>query len=411
MIENFDLSGCRLFRKVVNPATDIESYLLEQRLATHQQALYFTQKSMTDDGRFLVFNYFEGDDFEKHCAVADLQKETVTPLRKIARKSMQSVYYVDARENLLYRWEEEHLAIYDMASSLADPVKQVPIPLAALRKFGDNVTRLSTHLSLSPDKTQILMDTRVDDRFILGSLDLRDGSFEFWAEAHFPLDHGHFHPTDPDLAMGAWEVTYKDKNGQTHPIHLVDGVYPRIWTFRRNGTMTNVPPQINNYATHEIWAPDGKGIYYCANGDDAYIRNKGIDNPHINIHASGVHYHDLATGKQRTVVSHPAAHADIMQDGKFIVFDCMVGPWFRGCSWSVHFFNCETCVLTDIHTAMPKLNRKDEPNWMHPDPHPHFVCQDRLVVSSCNDAQGRINVSLTPVAPIIPTTEPRIVES
>ena len=52
-LPNFE--DCGLFRKTVDPHTDIVSYLLDRRVALHQQGWYFTQKSMTDDGRFLVF--------------------------------------------------------------------------------------------------------------------------------------------------------------------------------------------------------------------------------------------------------------------------------------------------------------------------------------------------------------------
>jgi hypothetical protein len=45
------------FRKYVEPSTGVVSYILDEAFPGYNhQSLYFTQKSMTDDGRFLVFN-------------------------------------------------------------------------------------------------------------------------------------------------------------------------------------------------------------------------------------------------------------------------------------------------------------------------------------------------------------------
>ena len=400
-LPNFE--DCGLFRKAVNPHTDIVSYLLERRVALHQQGWYFTQKSMTDDGRFLLFCAFDAAPSAKRIAVVDLQRETIV-FPDVSPFGGGNLPFLDTARGLLYVVRGEEMAIFDLAADPVHPARCVPLPMKELRKFGQDVKRFFTHLTLSPDHREALFDSRVDDRFVLGTFHLADGGYEFWQETPFHLNHAQFHPTDPDLAMGAWECSYTDRNGQTHRIHLVDGIYPRIWLLRRDGTRENIPPKINNYATHEVWAPDGRGIFYCGNSDDAVLSNRGKDHAPVNLSASGVFYHDLATGVQTTVVGHTAAHADGSRDNRCLTFDCMVGPWYRGCPWSVHFVNRETGMLTDICTAMPRLNRQGVPNAMHPDPHPHFVCHDRLIVYSCNDAGGRINVAVTPVDQLIEQT-------
>ena len=46
-----------LFRRHVDGGSGVVSYVLEPgRLAHNQQSVYFTAKSMTDDGRFLLFD-------------------------------------------------------------------------------------------------------------------------------------------------------------------------------------------------------------------------------------------------------------------------------------------------------------------------------------------------------------------
>ena len=47
----------KLFVKFVDPKTGVVSYLVKPgSIAFNQQSTYFTAKSMTDDGRFLVFS-------------------------------------------------------------------------------------------------------------------------------------------------------------------------------------------------------------------------------------------------------------------------------------------------------------------------------------------------------------------
>ena len=58
----------KLFVKFADPKTGVISYLVKPgSIAFNQQSLYFTAKSMTDDGRFLVFSVCN-DEFppEKH---------------------------------------------------------------------------------------------------------------------------------------------------------------------------------------------------------------------------------------------------------------------------------------------------------------------------------------------------------
>ena len=46
----------RLFVRHVDPSSGVESWLLKPGVFSfHQQGCYFTQKSMTDDGRFIFF--------------------------------------------------------------------------------------------------------------------------------------------------------------------------------------------------------------------------------------------------------------------------------------------------------------------------------------------------------------------
>jgi len=80
-----------LFEKVVEPESGVVSYSLKYgKPGDNRQSLYFTTKSMTEDGRFLLFYHTdaEGNDEArkkpKTLMVADLQKGTVRPVARTA---------------------------------------------------------------------------------------------------------------------------------------------------------------------------------------------------------------------------------------------------------------------------------------------------------------------------------------
>ena len=57
-----------------------------------------------------------------------------------------------------------------------------------------------------------------------------------------------------------------------------------------------------------------------------------------------------------------------------------------------------------IHAFRPKLSEDDGGGHDHPDPHPSFVCNDRYVLCTMNGYDRRMNLSLTPVAPLVART-------
>ena len=60
-----------LFRRHVEPSSGVVSYILDSRIAENQQSLYFTQQSMTDDGRFIVFDVSGARAWEQEVVCVD----------------------------------------------------------------------------------------------------------------------------------------------------------------------------------------------------------------------------------------------------------------------------------------------------------------------------------------------------
>lgn len=371
----------RLFRKHVDPKSGVVSYVLDARIAEEQQSLYFTQKSMTEDGRFLVFWICGGERRnEKTFAMIDFLKDEVLSL-----EARGSIPFLDTTTAMLHWFEPDGFFRMNLRAVPGQKEKLCDIP-KELKDAGKQVTGFATHVTLTADRSHAFMDARVDDRFIQGMLDIKTGRFEKWGEEAVCVNHGQINPVNDRLALCAHETRWIDSQKVEHRIQKVDGVYPRLLLVEPNGKRRIVPP-MNNYATHEYWSADGKGFYYCSHGKQG-----------------GVIYYDLANGQQQRVAPVRAAHATMTTDHRYFTYDCSVGPWYRGCSWQVGFYNSVTGKEIFLYSVLPAFNTKEKPSKLHPDPHPQFVCGDRFIVCTINHGDGRMDVSVTPVAPLIEKT-------
>ena len=371
----------KLFRKHVEPSSGVVSYILETRVATNQQSFYFTQKSMTEDGRFIVFDVSGGErGNERSFALADLLKDEVRPLEIRGSRP-----FLDTESAVLYWFEPSGLYTLNLRASALEKEKRCDIP-PQLKAEGACVLGYATHVTLTPDRTKVFMDARVDDRFIQGLLDIKSGQFEKWGEESVCVNHGQVNPVNGRLALCAHETGWTGTDKVEHRIQNIDGVYPRLLLVEPGGKRRIVPP-MNNYATHERWAEDGQGFYYCSSGKEY-----------------GVIYYNLATGQQRRLVPVHAAHATMTRDRRYCTYDCSVGPWYRGCSWRVGFYDTETKKEVFLYTERPAFNTKDNPSKLHPDPHPQFVCGEKYIICTVNHGDGRMDLSVTPVAPLVEKT-------
>lgn len=371
----------KLFRKHVEPASGVVSYILETRVAANQQSLYFTQKSMTEDGRFIVFDVSGGErGNQKSFALADLLKDEVRPL-----EIRGSIPFLDTETAVLYWFETSGFYALNLRASAPAKEKLCEIP-AQLKAEGTNVSGYATHVTLTPDRAQVFMDARVDDRFIQGLLDIKTGQFEKWGEEPVCVNHGQVNPVNGRLALCAHETRWTGTDKVEHRIQNIDGVYPRLLLVEPDGKRRIVPP-MNNYATHEYWAADGQGFYYCSHGKEY-----------------GVIYCDLASGRQERVAPVHAAHATMTRDRRYFTYDYSVGKWYRGCAWQVGFYNAETKKELFLYAGQPAFNPQDKPSKLHPDPHPQFVCGEKYIICTINRGDGRMDLSVTPVAPLVEKT-------
>ena len=371
-----------LFRRHVEPSSGVVSYILDTRIAENQQSLYFTQQSMTDDGRFIVFDVSGGErGNRKSLAVIDFLADKLEPL-----EVRGSIPFLDPVTANLYWFEKDGLYRLALPVEPRQKEKLCDIP-KELREAGEKIRGLATHLTMTQDRRKVFMDARVDDRFIQGVLDIASGDFEIWGEETLCVNHGQFNPANDRLALCAHEVSWTDGKGVEHRIQNIDGVYPRLLLVEPEGKRRIIPP-VNNYATHEYWAPDGKGFYYCSHGAEY-----------------GVIYCDLASGEQQRLAPIHAAHATMTANHQYFTYDYSVGPWYRGCAWQVGFYNAASKKEVFLFASLPAFNDKENQSKLHPDPHPQFVCGEKYIICTINHGDGRMDLSVTPVAPLLELTK------
>ena len=369
----------RLFVPHTDPESGVVSYLLKPKChAFNQQSVYFTCKSMTDDGRFLLFYGSEGEGCEKTLTLVDLETETFLDLDK-----GQGLPFLDVKADVLY-YLNGKAAEFRRRDLLVDPHKEhklCDLP-PELRPEGGDVGYVLCHLTLTRNHDKAFCDSCVRGRFIHGLVDLKTGKYEPWGETPFCANHGQLNPANDRMAMVAWESCWTGEVGNRYKKY--GAVYPRIWVVEP-GNRFRLIPSVRNYATHEKWSEDGTGIYFCSKG--------------------GVFFHELATDKQYCVSPLHAVHATMTADNRYVTFDGEHEPNYRGCSWRVGFTNRDTGKSIWIHSRRPPLNPRERPSTLHPDPHPTFICNDRYIVCTINNADGHMDLSITPVAPLVEKTK------
>ena len=387
----------KYFERHEDPSSHVVSWILKPGLTAHnQQSLYFTAKSMTDDGRFFLY-HAACDEFDrkrprrgKWMMMIDFRTDELIELEGVRG----DIPFLDVSTDRMWYLKDDGICRRDL---LVDPKKEIRVceldPSVVMKK-GEH-GHLATHLTLTADRRRAFLDWCVARGTNIFAeveahqyvIDLATGKAEKWGDADFWMNHGQLHPTDPSLAMCAYENCSQkwvtDKTGKRVKVPRPgDEVYPRLILVEK-GKRTFVPSLIVNYATHEHWSEDGKGFYWCA---------------------SGVHWRDLVTGAQRTVCPLPSAHATLTADNRYVTSDCSWGGWWRGCGWTTTFWNRDTHQGVYIHTKTPVYASREKPSGLHPDPHPQFVCNDRYVVCTMNVKEHQMTVAVTPVSGLVRAT-------
>ena len=135
-----------LFEKRINEASGVEYYVLTKKVATYQQSFYFSNNSMTNDGRFLWFYCSFPPVFNastRQLGVVDFEKDEIH-LFNDTLFSGASPYVDPETGDVYFTWGNQLLK--------RSPYKDAhTIELARVKTKG-RMMRMSTHLTPTPDK-------------------------------------------------------------------------------------------------------------------------------------------------------------------------------------------------------------------------------------------------------------------
>lgn len=404
----------RLFEKWTDPSSGVVSYLLKDGLVGkwNQQAFYFVTKSMSDDGRFLLFNV--SDDEREHpvtnyidCAQTkafiDLEKEEAHMLEgtdggiPYFDPVTAKLYYVrrDKTRSVACGADENGFQMGPLIPAVfmrdlrTDPFREVKLcdipPEARHGVPADKILDYYTHLTLTKDRKKAFLAIKGDVNFTTwegmychGLLDLETGKWEEWGTSSYYFNHDQLCPTDDTMALGA--------NDGCWNILLPGEIYPRLRLKFADGSERMIPPPFRNYATHEVWNPQGTGFTYSAQNCSFY---------------------EIKTGRHEVLCPLRCGHPSVSEDkgNRYVLVDAAGGDdWWRGCSWRVGLWDRYTGRYVDIFRKSGELcpfGPKESQSRLHPDAHPCFNCHDRYVVTTYNKpGESRMAVMVTPVEPL-----------
>ena len=412
----------KLFERFTDPESGVVSYLLKPGIESfQQQSLYYSAKSMTDDGRFLVFDVYDGEQEcddpnpgrSKQFAILDFATDKIMRFPKTGGEKHQIPFLDVKTDTLYYICRDDNT--FRRRELAKDPQKEIvmcPLPKELL-DIG-YVRGWFTHLTMSADRTKAFLETRITEgmkgptpphlkgklksRWIQGTLDVTNGKWHQWTETDYPANHAALNPVDDTLVYYGWGgylAHYSElrkaalKRGEKfdEPVLSMCFAHP-------DGKSTRFAPAAIRHATHQTWSEDGSLLYWCSRDMARKVW--------------GVYTIDPRTMEQSLFAPVRAMHATITAEMDAITFDWPHEPWGRGSGWETVFYNCATKKQVFIHSSRPPIADIPAKKYsnLHPDPHPQFVMNGRYIVSSFNcDSPRRMTVSVTPTAQLWHLTE------
>lgn len=365
-----------------DPVSGVVSWVLRHKLAPVQQTFYFTHDCISPDGRWLYTTCaFPPSGFGPHgkcLAVYDLVEKRCALLPETGFWG-QNVMLDHVNGSCV--WMTGGRLFQRVHSLTAQPQLLAGVSHDFHKNRG--FERYATHINYNADRSEVCLDARTVNRSVMGSLPLRDASSIIWAEEQGSnVNHGQFHPHDPDLLMVAKDHWHDAVTGEWHPIDT------RIWLVRRPGAKRSLPneplagqlfPLIRDTPEdrrcHEWWSADGTHVWV------------------VDYH-KGTQKIDLSTREIMTVWSGGTCHSHASADDRFLAGDRNVYDWDKS-PCSVAFYDVETKTETAIVSSMPlPPGGMDTRRQYHVDPHPHFCCNDSLIAYTTT-VPGDITVAFT----------------
>jgi len=200
--------------------------------------------------------------------------------------------------------------------------------------------------TLSPDGNWLSVDFKVPGRreWRLGYLDIEKKNLNIVYATDIIIDHSMFCPTDRNWILYAHECPV---DSLTREYLRVD---QRMWLIKSDGSQ--IYPlylqKIEEWITHEIWSPDGKGVYF-------------INYP------QGICYVNKDNSGYKLVAKGPYWHPSIHPNNKYLTADTQKGE--------VYVISIETDEKLLITSGIRLY-----PSNYHKHPHPSFSPSGNYII-------------------------------
>lgn len=370
----FDFDRSSVFSPWTDPSSGVTVYLLSHKVAPVQEAFYFVNDSMSQDGRYLWF----------YCAfppsgsagqgrtlgVVDFETQEVNHFPETQFTSASP--FVDPATAQVYWCMGD--TIWRRGPGVSDEVERVnglPADLVLNRTVG----RLATHLIRSADGKEFFVDAEIGLQRVFGTLPVDGSEFQLWHTFNRNYNHAQFNPHDPDLVLFAQE-------NHSDPITgLRFRIEDRLWMIRRGEAPRPILPTPTRL-THEWWDADGQHVW-CVKDREGLWR--------VNIKTADV---------EAVAWSGGTWHSHSSRDGMYLVGDHN-DKFYRGCPSTVNFLNRRTGreVRLADNPEMPGITGSN----YHIDPHPRFCGAEKFVVFTTT-VRGEVDLAVVPVETLLERT-------
>lgn len=260
------LDTSRHFRKYIN-GNGIVSYILDTHIANHQISMYYTNPSITDDGKYIWFWLTKDrDNFE--LALFDVEQDEIRKYKDMKITSSSS--YVDVTTGEVY-WVKPPKD-QKFKGDFYDLVKRGPLPkdkiekVAKIPHFLDNALpprQVVTHLSPSADRKSFAFDSGhypANNKTYLGIVPIDGRKPQLWKILDRRYNHAQMHPVYNDVMLAAQDY-FRDDLGQYGEKRERIAIDNRMWIIYQDGEALPVFPKPNNIY-HEWWDASGKYLWY-----------------------------------------------------------------------------------------------------------------------------------------------------